>query len=98
MATFDSILTPASAHGVQINDLANSTASSSQDTGKNTKFAIVTTGAVTIAFGATATAASFLIPANTVLTFDTGEQYTSFTVFNVSGSAADIHWLRLSHF
>ena len=103
MATFDAILIPGESNGTQINDLAATTASAVQNVGKNYKFAIIGVQAITIRFGITdsvtdPTAASFLIPANTITTFDTGETYSAFKVFNTAGTTTDIHYLRLSHF
>ena len=103
MATSDSHLVPGEANGTQINDLGATTASSVQNVGKNYKFAIVATQAVTIRFGTTdavtdPNAASFLLPANVPTTWDTGETYSAFKVFNTAGTVTDIHYIRLSHF
>ena len=103
MATSDCILRPGEANGTQINDLGATTASSVQNVGKNYVFVIVAVQAVTIRFGVIdavtdPNAASFLIPANTPMTFDTGEQFSAFKVFNTAGTTTDIHYLRLTIF
>ncbi len=104
MATFDSILSPGEANGTKIAALATTTASAAQDIGTNVKFVIVADDAVTIRFGAVGavtdpTVASFLIPANVPMVFDTGRSFGSFKVFNIDTSTTtDIHYLRLSHF
>ena len=42
---------------------------------------------------------SFRVPANTMLTWDTGSQWKSFNVYNPSTTTTvDVHYIRLSHF
>lgn len=99
MAVLDSILIPGAERGVHLNDIAATTASALQTVGKNFIFTIVCVQAVTIRFGGgTADATDYLIPANTPHTFDLGERYTSFSVFNTAGTTTDVHYLRLSQF
>ena len=104
MATFDAILIPAETTGTKIAGLAATTSSAEQALGFNEIFAINADQDITIRFGppsfsASAAATDFRIPQNSTMVFDVGRQYTSFKVFNLSGStAANVYYMKLVKF
>lgn len=102
MAVQDAILIPGQDPAIQINNLAATTSSTEQNLGKNKLFSIVATGDFTIRFGrigmGAAVATDFLIPANAIVVFDTGNPFTHIRVFNLGASTIDVHILGLSRF
>lgn len=94
MARMASVLIPSCDAPVIISALATTTASTLQTIGKNRIFAINAPTDVTILFGNKAgpalspTGVEFRIPANNTFTFDTGQAFDSFMVYNLSTATA----------
>ena len=101
MAVFDAILIPAQQPSTVISGLAATTSSVEQALGANVIFSINATQDITIRFGqpgfsASAGASDFRIPSGSTFTFDVGRNLTSFKVYNLGASAANIYILFLS--
>ena len=99
MATFQAIFVPGKI--TKVTGLAATTSSAEILMAKDTKFAIIATGAINIAFGNTgmgaADASGWFIPANTTDEFDLGNAYSAIRVFNSTASSIDVYVLVLSN-
>ena len=99
MATLTTIFVP-SGNGTALS-VTTHAASLIQTLSKNQIFAINATEDVTIKFGlvtvADPTGVEFRIPTGTTATFDLGDKYDSFKVYNLGTSTASVYYLPLSH-
>ena len=102
MATLDAILVMGQSPNRVLAALAADTSSTEQLLGSNTIFAVVADDAFHIKFGKTgmtvAAATDFLIPANTIVIFDTGSAFTHVRIFNDTTAAIEVHIQQLSRF
>jgi hypothetical protein len=103
MATFNFIPIPAQSPATVITGLATATSSVEQALGTNTIFAINSNEDITIrfgpkGFGTAAGVGDFRIPAGSIMTWDTGNQYTSFKCYNLGSVACNIYIMFISKF
>jgi hypothetical protein len=101
MATFQSIFPPNKETSTQIASLTNSTASSAVVLSQDAIFVITSDQNITIRFGnatnvTNAAATDWPLWANTYTEFQIPSGDDRFTVFNNSGTTANIWWWQLS--
>lgn len=104
MARFAAVLSPYSGTGgfqetTKFAGQAAGASSAEVALGSNVSFVVWGTQQINVKFGPTGLAAAaatdFGIPANTLVTFDTGEEFRSIRIFNNGSTTADIYVMRL---
>lgn len=98
MAVFDAVFTPSQRRAIKIPNLATTSASTEQAFGNGEIIAINADQDITIRFGPPGGVGApddtdFRLPQNTQSTFDMGNGWTSFKVFNRSTTTAANIWI-----